>query len=430
MKIQNFSQAARFLYELQLFGIKLGLEKMSDLLAAVGNPHEKLKFIHIAGTNGKGSVAAMLAAILFQAGYKTGLYTSPHLVDVCERIRVNGQNIDRNNFTLITEKLQQPVEKLKCTFFEAMTALALLHFEMVETDIVVLEVGLGGRLDATNVVFPEISVITNIDMDHQKYLGRSIKKIAAEKAGIIKKSVPCIIGDLFPSAEKVIEQVCEKRGSQLFRSSDICSAGNILVNMNVSEFWLSVKQIADDLTVKMPLVGAHQVKNACLAAGAIAVLQPSWEKLKPVHIQLGLEYVSWPARFQVMSQSPLVIVDAAHNVGAFRELVMTIQLVKQNFNVVFVIGFAEDKDFRTIIRLLKPVAQRFIAVQANTNRSLDVNILARELKLQDCLFTVANNIQAGVEKAYQESEKKTMICITGSHFVVGEAINVIKHLTN
>ncbi len=403
---------------------------MSTLLKAAGDPQNDLKFIHIAGTNGKGSVAAFLASIFEKAGYRTGLYTSPHLVDICERIRVNGEKIDRKSFTLWTAKLEGIIHKYNCTFFEALTAIALLHFRSAKADIVMWEVGLGGRLDATNIVRPELCIITNIDWDHQKYLGDSLQDIAYEKAGIIKDGVPCLTGEINPEAEKTIVQVCRERNSRFLRATDICRASKIETGIDGTSFRLNVSHLTAELPVKIPLAGLHQVKNACLAAGAAAVLRPGWKKIRSTHIRQGLERIDWPARFQVVNKIPLIVLDAAHNAGAFRQLVETLMAVKADRRVFFVIGLARDKAYSEIISTVKPVAEKIFAVKARTHRALSVDVLGRELERQGCRYAVFTSTQAGTRQALEESGKNTLICITGSHFVVGEAINAIKHLTN
>jgi dihydrofolate synthase / folylpolyglutamate synthase len=385
----TYSETIEFLYGIRLFGQKLGLETMRYLLEKLGNPERDLRFIHIAGTNGKGSVAAMCHAVLTQAGYRTGLYTSPHLVSFCERFQMNGQRIAEADIVRLVAQLQPVLEQVAAhpefrqpTFFEAVTALALLYFREQHADIVVWETGLGGRLDATNVVTPFVCVITNIAFDHMQYLGETLPQIAAEKAGIIKPQVPVVTATTDPEALAVI---CGR--AALLQSP--------VTLVTSSEF-------------TPPLLGRHQVVNCGTAVAALRVIGISDDA-----IRAGLQTAKWPGRFQVVGN---IVLDGAHNADAARRLAETLAEQFPRRRIRLILGVLRDKNYDEICPILAPLADEIVCVPVKSERTSDPNQLA-ELCRQA-------NPQAFVRvSTLAESDTSgDLTVITGSLFLVGEAM--------
>ncbi len=316
----SYVQAISYLYSLQKYGIKFGLSKTANLLKAFGNPHKGQRYIHIAGTNGKGSVASMLASILKESGLKVGFYSSPHLVRFTERFQINGEEISREEATTLAQEVKQAViSEEPPTFFEATTAMALLYFARQATDVAIMEVGMGGRLDATNVIDPLAAVITNISLEHQSFLGPRLLDIAREKAGIIKAGVDVVTGATQPSVLSLLQSKCEENRCRLWRVGKdfrfrLTGSG---VNYYGKDRNLKGLQLA--------LKGRFQARNSAMAIGVIELIEEKGFKVPTRAIVEGLSRCRWPGRLQVMGTDPLVIVDGAHNPGAMRTLVDAIQ---------------------------------------------------------------------------------------------------------
>ena len=301
----------KYVYSLERKGIKLGLNVTKALLKALGNPQKSMKIIHLAGTNGKGSTAAMIESILRIEGYSTGLYTSPHLVIFNERIKHNNKDITNEELAILVEKIKSVCDKenIDATFFEFTTALALMYFAEKRPDYVILETGLGGRLDATNVVKPVISIITNISIDHQDYLGKTIEDIAMEKAKIIKEGVPLITGEKDRKIIKLFKQECKEKNSEYHNINDEMKV-NVLESGKENQYFRVDKEIYE-----LEMLGEHQIQNALLAIRCTAMLKVSKEAMVE-----GLKKAYWPGRLEIISASPLVIIDGAHNVAGIKTL--------------------------------------------------------------------------------------------------------------
>ncbi len=429
MDITNFEQAVEWLYSRQKYGWKLGLDAMRSLANQLGNPQEYTSFIHIAGTNGKGSVAAMTASICSKAGYKTGLYISPHLYNVRERIRINGNYISREDFYRLVVHIQKPVEEQKSTFFEAITLLALCYFAEQKTDIAVIEVGLGGRLDATTIINPLLSVITNISLDHTKYLGSTLMEVAGEKAGIIKERVPCLVGHLPEQAEAVIRKRCQDTNSVLYRLKEWCQVKDIVQKEDRANFQLELKNNSS-VHVQVPLTGEHQIHNACLAATATSLLPDETWNIRIEDIVNGLRFVKWDARFQIVHRNPVTIIDVAHNPEAVQKLVNLLNYFYPKRHIIFVLGLADDKDYRSIIDILLTTNCTIQPVAARIERALPAEILYEHVKKRQGKGCIPRNVWNGTEAALKKASEQTIICITGSHFIMQEAMQAIKSLTN
>lgn len=383
---------ANYLASLEKFGINLGQERITYLLKKLGDPHLKFKSIHIAGTNGKGSTAAMTASILKEAGYKVGLYTSPHLFDYRERIKINGKDISRSDLESGLELIKKISDELtdKPTIFEALTALAFDWFAKKKIDYAVVEVGLGGRLDATNVIAPLVSIITNIDYEHTEVLGRSLSKIAREKAAIIKPGVPVVTAEKKTEPLKVMKEACQDKDSFLIG----VSPGFASASAN--------------------LVGKHQKVNAACAVSALRLARI---KVARAAIKRGLQRTNWPGRFQVISKRPLIVVDGAHNPAGAKALRVTIEeAFSKKFTLVF--GCQRSKDFRKILKELKPITSNAIITKSSHKLAAGPRKILKYLKKLGVRSTVA----VSVENAISKWDGESPLLITGSLFTAADAL--------
>jgi len=417
----NYQQAISYLFGLQIFGIKLGLSNITSFLNYLGNPHLKFQSIHVAGTNGKGSVCAMLEAILCQAGYKTGLFTSPHLVDFTERVRICGKSIEKEFMVEFVKECKDRIDEHKYTFFEVNTALAFLYFAEKRVDLAVVETGLGGRLDATNVLLPLATVITNIDLEHTDILGKKITRIAFEKAGIVKEKVPVITGIEQPQALKVIKSICQKKSSPLITAKGNSSWKIKKTSLEKTIFDLRLKS-ANLKNIKLNLLGTHQVKNAALSLLTVKELHKQGYQISNAAITKGLKNVHWPCRFQIYRKKPWVILDAAHNPAAAKILRQTFSGLFPNRKVIFIFGVMQDKDYPRILQILSPIAKKIILTQPKNKRSASLSELERVVT---SLKIPYEKIQS-VKRAYFQTLKKAavddIICVTGSHYTLGELL--------
>lgn len=423
----NYSQAIDYLYRLQLFGVKLGLENIAHLLDRLGNPHKQLRFVHIAGTNGKGSVAAMLASICQQAGFKTGLYTSPHLVSFCERIQINGESIKEQEVVRWLEQLRPLLDDIEKrerrphpTFFEVVTALALLQFAEHKPDIVIWETGMGGRLDATNVVTPLVSVITNVEWDHQAYLGASLEAIAREKSGIIKQGVPVVTAASELAAVEVIEKTCRERSAQLVRIGRDVHVRQLTEDLHGQTFELRGTRNSYG-KLRLPLLGSHQAINAAVA---VAAGEAADFRTTPEDVREGLNRTRWPGRFQVVQDGPgTVILDGAHNIASAVALKETLCRHFRDARFTLILGILADKNYPVMCAELAPLADTIYTVRVKNNRAADPEDLARACRGANPGAKV--EAVAELEKAFEAASKREAapIVITGSLFLVGEAMD-------
>ncbi|MCL2573428.1 MAG: bifunctional folylpolyglutamate synthase/dihydrofolate synthase [Defluviitaleaceae bacterium] len=402
-EIRNIDQAKEFIFSTAYKGSVLGLERIQDLLFRIGSPQNQLKFIHVAGTNGKGSTAAMLSSVLVEAGFRVGLFTSPYIDCFTEMIQINHIPLDDNGLIALANKIRPHLSLMvdKPTEFEIITSLAFLHFFRQDCDIVVLEVGMGGRLDSTNVIdAPEVAVITNIGMDHMEFLGNTIEKIAAEKAGIIKSGAACVCYPQKESVEDVIRQKCQEQGVQavFLKEADI--------------------EIAKRYTIS--LFGHHQLLNACVAISTIYALQERGWNVPKEALQQGLAKTKWAGRFEILRKNPDFIIDGAHNSQSIDAAASTLQMLYPNKKITFIIGVLADKDYEYIIKTLLPLAKDFIAVTPDNPRALLSNVLAEYIHCQGGNAEDCKSIEKGVEQALTIAEKDGVICAIGSLYLIGE----------
>ncbi|MBC8324593.1 MAG: bifunctional folylpolyglutamate synthase/dihydrofolate synthase [Verrucomicrobia subdivision 3 bacterium] len=390
----TYQEAIDWLYELRLLGSKLGLENPRQLAAHAGNPHEQLRIIHVAGTNGKGSVCAMLESIYHTAGYKTGLFTSPHLVSFRERIQVNREPIAEAEVVRLTECIQALLRHFPAgqppTFFEVITVMALEHFAREQCDVVLLETGLGGRLDATNIVTPIATVITPIALDHQQYLGETLAQIAAEKAGILKKGIPALSAPQPPEARDVLKQT----GPITFVDTEHPTA----------------------------LAGQHQRQNAALAAATIEAVQNTLT-VKTDSIKTALGNVHWPARGQVFERAGCkLLLDAVHNPAGAEALRGVLAELHSGQRPTLMLGVLADKNWERMVGILAPLAGRIVCVPVSSERTLPPDELAEACRQQnDCEVIIAESLENGLSAV----GKDDFVVITGSIYLLGEAMNLL-----
>jgi len=408
----------KFLDSRELFGWQLGLNRVKRLSRLFGDPHRRYTIIHIAGTNGKGSTAAALEAILKAAGFRTGLYTSPHLVSVTERIRIDGLPLSIDSFEMILRQRQQLLEKNRATYFEALTMIAFSAFAEAGVDIAVVEVGLGGRLDATNIVHPVLTIIPSIAFDHQKFLGKTLSAIAAEKAGILKRRVPCVIGKMSPQAARVIEAKAKNMQSHLYDAWRVCKVHKSEITSQFNRLWLSVGSIEyNDL--RSHLIGRHQINNTLCAITGVSVLNEHGIRISDDDMTNGLRTVEWPGRFQVAHQKPIIVFDVAHNPAGMRALVETFREVFPNHRPVVLLGVLADKDYRKMLHEWLGVARHFVFCQAQSARALSPDKLhAASLKM-GLASTIISDSAGALEEAKKIAGKEGIVCVAGSHYTVG-----------
>ncbi len=395
-------------------GIHLGLGPTSRLLKQFNNPQIRYKSILIGGTNGKGSVAAILSSILGKTGKKIGLYTSPHLIDFRERIRVNGRMISQERLCNLIDVVRAKTRE-DLTYFEFTTVLAFLYFYLEGVDIAVLEVGMGGRLDATNLVTPEASVITNVSLEHKEYLGNTIGSIAWEKGGIIKRGGVCITAANRPVVIDILENICLQKGAGLFRyGKDM----KIRKTKGGRIFYNGIDKTYRDMS--FPLIGRHQVKNAALALAAVEVLASRGLDVDDNAVSEGLSTVRWEGRLETVSLNPRIVVDGAHNPAGISALCNSLTTDFSYERLICVFGVLADKDCKKMLGRLAGIADHMILTSPSNERALnpdDMSLLAGKLHSH---IEIAKDSQEAIARASSVAGKEDLICVTGSIYLVGE----------
>jgi dihydrofolate synthase/folylpolyglutamate synthase len=436
--LTTYKEALEYLYSLTNYEIKstipyaaqfFDLGRVEHLLDALGNPHRKFKSVHIAGTKGKGSTSVMLASILQAAGYRTGLYTSPHLHSFRERIQVDSTLIPETDFVALTQRLRPLAEADKeLTTFEVATALALAHFAQVGVEIAVVEVGLGGRLDATNVVHPLVAIITTIGHDHMHILGNTLAKIATEKAGIIKEGVPVVTAPQERSALGVIERTCAEKQAPLHRVSREWQWRATKHSLEGQEFTVTGRlqdpSINSDRSYKglhVPLLGKHQLRNAAVVLATVEVLRTLGIEVCESATRQGLRDVVWPARFEVMGQHPYFVVDGAHNVDSARCLATTLQQYFPDLQPWFVLAILSDKDIAAILRALLPRAGAAFFARSRHPRAADPWQLQEEAAHYAAPTQVIEDVGMATREALEQAGSDGLVVAAGSFSTAGEA---------
>ena len=439
---QSYEGALSFLYKAidyeklinyQYNASTFSLDRMEKLLAYVGNPHKELPCIHITGTKGKGSTSIMMSTVLEHAGLTTGLFTSPHLIDLKERIQINCQRISEHEFSYIMNDLHPYIQHLRetepsasPTFFEILTAIGMLYFKRKQVEMAVLEVGLGGRLDSTNVVIPQVSIITNVGLDHTAVLGNTLSSIAYEKAGIVKQRVPVVSGVQTPEALSVIEKRCrEKDAPWYLLGRDIWveevqgfDRNGTMGMMCKIKTWRHTYN-----NIFLPLVGIHQAQNCALVLGALEVMRERGNTTI-IHdvIREALASLYCPARIEVVAKNPFIILDFAHTVDSMRFLK---KALVENFKfnkLILILGFSQDKDLNNILKEIVVEADSIIVTRSKNPRAATPEDLHQRIKkLCGKLPETVDNTQNAIITAKQIAFKEDLICITGSAYVAGEA---------
>ncbi len=420
----RYDDAIKFVYGLELFGIKMGLDNISRFLDHLGNPQNSFQSIHVAGTNGKGSVCSILFSILKAQGYNAGVFTSPHLVDYRERVRTVQGAIDKRSIAEFVGKHRQFIVDARITFFEISTALAFWYFRKMGVDVAVVEVGLGGRLDATNILRPRLSVITHIDFDHTKILGSTLEKIAVEKAGIIKPGVPLVTGERRPQLYEMFREVCKERHTTITRPAQPgkrYSYSNGLMRFDVSR-----TPVGSGLSSS--LIGVHQIENAAIAVKCTEVLNRQGIKMSDRAVKQGLRHIRWPARFQHVSKQPEIVLDVAHNPDGARALVSTFKTIYGNRKVILVCGFLERPDFDIMMQEFAAITRRAVVTRPQAHRAAEIEGVIWGATNAGLDFDVKLVVADAVDRALKLAAKGEMVLICGSHYTVGEAITRLKQL--
>lgn len=413
-----------YLAGLNVDNMRFGLQAITALLSNLGNPQKSYKTILIAGTNGKGSTAAMTASCLRSAGYRVGLYTSPHLVDVRERMVVNGKKISLKDFSLLIDfiknKKEQPV-----TYFEFLTAMAFLYFQNRKVDIAVLEVGLGGRLDATNVCKPLVSVITNIALEHTDYLGSTLELIAREKAGIIKQSGVCVTAVTQKKVRDVLKEMCLRRKSKLY-----CLGHELKVKKQKNGYFAydGFNHHLKNLTI--PLKGDHQLPNAAMALAAVECCEKHGFSVDESAMYEGLSNTHWEARLEVMHEEPLFLLDGAHNPAGMDVLCRSLKKEFSHRRIILVFGALADKNYPKMLQKIIPLASSIILTRLKTGRSASADDMLSVVKNMGYTATIAADVPQAVKRAFLEAGCQDLICATGSFYLAGEVKRAFRSCRN
>lgn len=415
------------LYRRHTFGIKLGLHVEEALLLRLGNPEKQFATIHVAGTNGKGSVCVLLESILRAAGYRTGLYTSPHLVRLNERIRVGGKEISDGELLCLLDDLESHSSAVEAelgqtpTFFELTTAAAFEHFRRSAVQVAVVEVGLGGRLDATNVVMPLVSVITGIGLEHTQYLGPDLESIAREKAGIVKGGRPVVCGAAPDEARQAIEAACAERRAPFFDALERVSVRVTGESLGGQKVGVEGDAVSYG-TMRLPLVGRHQAGNLATAVAAIEVAVDCGLPMGEGAVKAGVEAVVWPGRFQILSSQPPVILDGAHNPPAAVALGATLKRLLKRKPLALVVGMCDDKDVERFFSALGAPARRCWVVPLCTERSAPCERVMAAARRGGCEVLATDLATALRDAPAWAEEAGGAVCITGSLYLVGEVL--------
>lgn len=425
--VMDYREFTDWMFRLERFGIKLGLENVTEFLSRIGKPHLDFKSIHVTGTNGKGSVCEFTSEILRKHGFLVGLYTSPHLVDFRERIMVGGKEIPEEDVLRIGMQLKQVMEEMvgedgekQLTFFEFTTGMAFKHFSEKKVDIVVAEVGMGGRLDATNVIGPEVAAITRIGLEHTNYLGSTIPDIAREKAGIVKTDINVVTCERNQEALSVIESACKRKGATLKRIGKDFDVNNVRQSLNGTEFdYAGGRRL---IGLRTHMLGAYQAENAACAIAIVEELAKRSIFVADDDIKKGLLSARWPGRLDIVSRDPLVVLDGSHNPDGVSTTVSVLKDLKMT-PLTYVLGCMDDKDVRGIVKALAPSAAKMICTQAKYKRAFSARAL------QSIVGEEFGGPSETVEESNEAFERGIAdiigkgMCVIGSLYLVGEALS-------
>ncbi|MFW8601435.1 bifunctional folylpolyglutamate synthase/dihydrofolate synthase [Desulfobacterota bacterium M19] len=417
----SYAETWRFLDNLQFFKIKLGLDSMTDFLGRLGHPENNLRFIHIGGTNGKGSTAISLRTILSRAGLRVGLYTSPHLSSVRERFQIDGSLISKVDFARQAARIMAVMNEQQITYFEFTTTLALLWFAEQQVDIAILEVGMGGRLDATNVITPLVSIITNVSMDHENYLGRTLPEVAAEKAGIIKSGVPLISGVLSAAARKVIE----RRATELAAPLRRLKRDFVMTQEKSGQGWHYKSASRDMAGLELALRGSYQGENAALVIAALDSLADHGVRAGDNDIRAGLKAVRWPGRMEFLNVAGRdYLLDGAHNPAGVEALIEALAEFPDR-RLILIWASMADKDYSLCLRRIAPLCQSLIFTRPEENRSATPAQLRQALSPDSPSCYSSDSVEEALKTAQSFIKDGDLIVVAGSLYLVGKARKIL-----
>ncbi|KYH35569.1 folylpolyglutamate synthase [Clostridium tepidiprofundi DSM 19306] len=436
----NYDEAIKYIENTSRFGVKLGLERTERMLELLGNPHKSTKYIHIAGTNGKGSTTAMITRVLMEAGYKVGMYTSPYVEEFEERIQINNENIPKNRLSDIVEEISNIVPKIideglgNPTYFEILTCMGLLYFYKENVDFAVIEVGLGGRLDSTNVITPIISIITSISFDHMHVLGNTLSDIAYEKGGIIKENIPVILYPQEYEAEKVIEDICSLRNCKLIKvnkDSVEYSYSSLRIDCKSDKNILQKFVVHTDLDkyeIELSLLGKHQLLNCATAVYAVEELINNGVTIDKEAMLNAFKNVKWPGRLEILNNNPLIVIDGAHNIDGIKKLRENVDSYFSYNNLILILGILADKQVKEMIETIVPLAKKVIAVTPHSDRAELAVDLMDEVKKINSKCEAIEDYELAFKKALDYYKSGDMILISGSLYMVGDMRKLIRHI--
>lgn len=428
----RYEEAMKYITEVGNFGSNYGLERTYKLLEYLGNPEKDLKFIHIAGTNGKGSTTSMIAEILMGAGYKVGMYTSPFIEEFEERIQINRNNIPKEKLASLMDEVKAAVDKViedgysHPTEFEIITVLMLLYFKKENIDFGVIEVGLGGTLDSTNVITPVLQVITSISFDHTNLLGNTLEEIAGEKAGIIKSGIPTVIYPQKAEALKVIENKCSEMNSKLY----IANCDNFKFENVVNEDRpYQLLKYNNEVDILLPLLGEHQITNLSVAMTSIEVLNNiNMTNILLDSIVKSIKNVKWKGRLEVLSKNPYVVIDGAHNIQGIETLSRNIKKYFKYENLYLILGILADKDVQEMIKVIAPMAKKIYAVTPNSIRAELAEDLKREIIKYNENCEAYDDYKEAYLTAINDANENDFVLASGSLYMIGDMRKIIREL--
>jgi len=416
----DYKEAIEYIHSTHKFGMKLGLHNIGLLLELMGNPHKSLSYVHVAGTNGKGSTVAFISSILIEAGYRVGIYISPFIERFTERIKINGTEIPEGDLARITGFVREKVDmmlkagKAHPTEFEIITAVAFQYYHEQHCDLVVLEVGLGGRFDSTNIIdTPDAAVITTISFDHMEILGNTLPEIAFEKAGIVKSGGDVVLYPQTPDVERVFERICEERNSRLKKVD--------FSDLKVRSFGIDGQSFdyKELQSLKILLLGDHQARNAAVAVETALLLREKGYAISNDAIREGLYKAKWPGRMEIVKTSPLFLIDGAHNAEGAQILAAGLKKYFPNKRITFIVGVLADKDYKAMIEAIEPYAYRFVTVTPRSPRALSAKDLAIFIGAYCKNVVVSDKIEEAIRTCLNSSSQEDLICAFGSLYYIG-----------
>ena len=430
----TYEEAMKYIRSVGMFGSNYGLDRTYRLLELLGNPQDKLKLIHIAGTNGKGSTTAMITKMLRGMGYKVGMYTSPYLEEFEERIQINGINIPKDRLVEELEKVKNAVNTVieegyeHPTEFEIITVLMFLYFCNEKVDYAVIEVGLGGKLDSTNVITPKVSVIASISLDHTNLLGNTLGQIAGEKAGIIKEGVPVV---LYPQKEEAEEVILKTSANKNCKVYSINKNDGKLMNIDYDNITqrVEVKGLNGIYNIDLPLLGAHQILNLCTAINAVEVLcKEEGIKFEKNVIEESLKDVKWIGRLETLNRNPLIVIDGAHNIDGIKSLTQNIKKYFKYNKMYLLLGILADKQVGEMIHEIAPMAEKIFTLAPNNDRAESSENLKNEIELINPNVEAFDDYETAIKKAMNEADEEDLILVSGSLYMIGDMRKIINKI--